>query len=68
MRTTGPRLDEHHAAIQRMLDWWGDLLPALRAAEQRLNELSERTGDPDLANELHGIADLISKVRGQTPD
>ncbi len=64
MRTTGQRLDEHHAAIQRMLDWWGDLLPALRAIEERVNELSERVGDPALADELHGIRDLLAKASG----
>jgi hypothetical protein len=67
VRTTGQRLDEHHDAIQRMLNWWGDLLPALRAAEERINELSARTGDPDLAEELHALRDLLAKASGDAP-
>lgn len=67
MRTTGQRLDEHQAAIQRMLDWWGDLLPALRALEERLNALSPAAGDPAIAEELHAIRDLLAKASGDVP-
>jgi hypothetical protein len=64
VRTTGQRLDEHQAAIQRMLDWWGDLLPALRAMEDRLNDLAESVDDPTVKAELHGIRDLLAKASG----
>lgn len=67
MRTTGQRLDEHHDAIQRMLNWWGELLPALLAVEDRLNELSARTGDPELAEELHALRDLLARASGDAP-
>lgn len=56
MRTTGQRLDAHQAAIQRTLDWWGDLLPALAALEARVNELS----GPD--DQLDGIRKLLAKA------
>lgn len=67
MRTTGQRLDEHQAAIQRMLDWWGDLLPALQSLEHRVNGLAEHADDPRFAEEVHAISDLLAKIRAQVP-
>ena len=62
MRTTGQRLDEQQAAIQRMLNWWGDLLPALEALEHRVNGLAEQSDDPRLAEDLHAMRDLLARA------
>ncbi len=60
MTTTRQRLDGHQAAIQTMLDWWGDLLPALAELEVRVNALS---GPED---QLDGIRTLLDKA-AKTP-
>ncbi|MEX1279239.1 MAG: hypothetical protein AB1Z57_01730 [Acidimicrobiia bacterium] len=64
MRTTGQRLDEHQAAIQRMLHWWAQLLPALAAMEERVDRLAAEVaangGDPALAEEVRTLRELLS--------
>jgi hypothetical protein len=66
MRTTGQRLDEHQAAIQRMLQWWAQLLPALAAMEARVDRLAAEVaasgGDPALADEVRTVRELLATV------
>ena len=61
MRTTGQRLDEQQAAVQRMLNWWGELLPALAELEARVNEL-----DADLP-ELQRLRELLARASADVP-
>ena len=72
MRTTGQRLNEQQGAVQRMLNWWGSLLPALAAVEERVELLSAEVvrmgGDPDLERELHGLRDLLARVASDIPE
>lgn len=66
MRTTGQRLNEQQEAIQRMLDWWGELLPALVALERRLDrvaaEVARLGGDPALSEEVDAIRRLLDRA------
>lgn len=72
MRTTGQRLNEQQGAVQRMLNWWGSLLPALAAVEERVESLSAEVvrmgGDPGLEQELTGLRDLLARVARDVPD
>ncbi len=56
MKTTGQRLSEQQRAAQQMLDWWGELLPALGELEARVNQL-----DPDLP-ELKRLRALLARA------
>jgi len=71
MRTTGQRLDEHHQAIQRLLDWWGEALPALARLEERVDALASEVGhlggNPALVAEVTELRDLLAKVAATRP-